>query len=253
MTVLRAVIVDDEPLGRQRVRALLEHEPHVAVVAECADGEAAVDAVRRLAPDLLFLDVQMPGMDGFAVLEALGDELAAQVVFVTAYDQYAVRAFEVRALDYLLKPVDPERLAEAVRRAVARADEPRPAGADPRIEALLEMVRPRAPYARRIVVRTDGVASFLAVEKVDRVEAEGNYVRLHAEGSTYLLREALRELEARLDPERFARVNRSTIVNLDQVERVEPWFRGEYRIVLRDGTRLTSSRAHGSAFRSLLE
>jgi two-component system LytT family response regulator len=208
--------------------------------------------VRRLAPDLLFLDVQMPGMDGFGVLEALGGELAAQVVFVTAYDQYAVRAFEVRALDYLLKPVDPERLAEAVRRAVARSAEPRPAGADPRIEALLEMVRPRGPTP---------AASWCAPTAWPRSWRwkrwtgwrRGNYVRLHAEGSSYLLREALRELEARLDPERFARVNRSTIVNLNQVERVEPWFRGEYRIVLRDGTRLTSSRAHGSAFRSLLE
>jgi two-component system, LytTR family, response regulator len=248
MRPLRAVIVDDEPLGRQRVRALLENEPTVTVVAECASGPAAVKAVRSLTPDLLFLDVQMPGMDGFAVLRELGPGLITRVVFVTAYDRYAVRAFEVQALDYLLKPVDPQRLAEAVRRAASAAAAP-----DPRIEALLEMVRPRAAHPSRIVVKQDGVASFLPVERIHHLEADGNHVRLHADGATYLIRESLQAIESRLDPERFARVNRSSIVNLDQVERVEPWFRGEYRIVLRDGTRLTSSRAHGKAFRSLLE
>jgi two-component system LytT family response regulator len=191
-------------------------------------------------------------MDGFAVLEALGPGSPAQVIFVTAYDRYAVRAFEVNALDYLLKPVDPERLGAAVRRAVDRAARSAPGGADPRLEALLEMVRPRS-FARRIVVHEGGSASFVAVERVDRVEADGNHVRVHVEGRSYLLREALRDIERRLDPERFVRVNRSALVNLDHVERVEPWFRGEYVIVLRDGTRLTSSRAHGSAFRSLLQ
>ncbi|HEX2077515.1 MAG TPA: LytTR family DNA-binding domain-containing protein [Longimicrobium sp.] len=252
MRTLHAVIVDDEPLGRERVRALLRDEPGVTVVGECADGPAAVEAVRRLEPDLLFLDVQMPGMDGFAVLEALGPRPPAQVIFVTAYDRYAVRAFEVNALDYLLKPVDPERLGAAVRRAVDRAAHAAPGGADPRLEALLEMVRPRS-FARRIVVREGGSASFVAVERVGRVEADGNHVRIHVEGRSYLLREALREIERRLDPERFVRVNRSALVNLDHVERVEPWFRGEYVIILRDGTRLTSSRTHGSAFRSLLQ
>jgi two-component system LytT family response regulator len=245
---LRAVIVDDEPLGRQRVRTLLEAHPEVRVVAECADGPAAIDAVRRESPDLLFLDVQMPGMDGFEVLAELGGALTARVIFVTAYDRYAVRAFEVQAIDYLLKPVDPERLGEAVRRAAAAGGRP-----DPRLDALLEMVRPREAHARRLVVKQDGIASFLPVEHIHHLEADGNHVRLHAEGRTYLIRESLQRVESRLDPERFARVNRSSIVNLDQVERVEPWFRGEYRVVLRDGTRLTSSRAHGRAFRALIE
>jgi two-component system, LytTR family, response regulator len=251
MIPLRALVVDDEPPSRQRVLSLLEEHPGVVVVGEASDGEAAVAAIRAHRPDLVFLDVQMPGMDGFGVLQELAGELTAQVVFVTAYDRYAVQAFEVRALDYLLKPVDPERLGEAVRRAIERHREG--ATADPRIDALLEMVRPRASFARRLVVRDEGVASFVPVERVERIEAEGNYVRVHAAGQAYLLREPLREIESRLDPERFSRVNRSAIVNLDHVERVEPWFRGEYRIVLRDGTRLTSSRAHGAAFRAMLE
>jgi len=251
--VIRALVVDDEPHGRERVTMLLAGRPDVEVVGRCADGSQAVRAIRELRPDLVFLDVQMPELDGFGVLEEVGAEMPA-VVFVTAYDAYAIRAFEVNALDYLLKPVDPERLAAALERAAERMRMRAPGSADERVVALLEGLERRRRYTSRFVVRGQGAAFFLPAEQVEWIEAERNYVRLHARGGgAHLLREPLKEVEVRLDPERFVRVSRSAIVNLDAVERVEPWFRGEYVLILRGGARLTSSRAHGEAFRRLMD
>ena len=253
MKPLRALIVDDEPLSRERVATLLAPDDRVLVAGECADGRQAVAAIRAVAPDLVFLDVQMPELDGFGVLEEIGAAEMPHVVFVTAYDSYAIRAFEVNALDYLLKPVDPERLAVAVDRAVEQAGR-RAAGApDPRLAALLDSLERRRRYTARFVVHERGGAFFLPADAVALIEAERNYVRLHArDGATHLIREPLKEVEAGLDPERFVRVSRSAIVALESVERVEPWFRGEHVLILRDGTRLTTSRAHGEAFRALL-
>jgi two-component system, LytTR family, response regulator len=246
---LRALIVDDEPLSRDRIRMLLAEHPDVDVVGECGDGASAVALIQQQKPDLVFLDVQMPELDGFDVLEQLGSAVLPGVIFVTAYDSYAIRAFDVNAVDYLLKPVDPARLALALERA--RSDDGREETTDRLLSVVESFKRPR--YRTRVVVRDQKGAFFLPVEKIDWLEAADNYVRLHANDTSYLVRDTLKVMEASLDPERFVRVHRSAIVNLDRIERVEPWSRGEYAILLRDGTRLTSSRAYGGAFRALLD
>jgi two-component system LytT family response regulator len=245
---IRALIVDDEPLSRERIRMLLARHPQVQVIGECADGGEAVAAIRAQAPDLVFLDIQMPELDGFEVLEQLEGTRMPAVIFVTAYDAYAIRAFEVNAIDYLLKPVDPARFAAALERVIrARPDE-----VVERVLSVVEsMKRPR--YRTRFVVRDSNGAFFLPAEAVTWLEAADNYVRLHTDDASYLLRETLKGIEASLDPERFVRVHRSAMVNLEKIARVEPWARGEYAIVLGNGTRLTSSRAYGGAFRALLE
>jgi two-component system LytT family response regulator len=245
---IRALIVDDEPLSRERIRMLLAGHPAVRIVGECADGGEAVTAIRAQAPDLVFLDIQMPELDGFDVLQQLEGARMPAVIFVTAYDAYAIRAFEVNAVDYLLKPVDPARFAAALER-VTRA---RPDEVVERVLSVVEsMKRPR--YRTRFVVRDSNGAFFLPADSITWLEAADNYVRLHTDGGSYLLRETLKGIEASLDPERFVRVHRSAMVNLEKIARVEPWSRGEYAIVLGNGTRLTSSRAYGGAFRALLE
>ncbi len=245
---MRALIVDDEPLSRERVRMLLAAHPEVEVIGECADGAEAVVTIRATSPDLVFLDIQMPELDGFDVLQQLEGTRMPSIIFVTAYDAYAIRAFEVNAVDYLLKPVDPARFAAALERATrGRQDEV--------VERMLSVVesikRPR--YRTRFVVRDAKGAFFLPADGITWLEAADNYVRLHTDQGAYLMRETLKHIEASLDPERFVRVHRSAMVNLEKIARVEPWARGEYTIVLRDGTRLTSSRAYGGAFRALLE
>jgi two-component system, LytTR family, response regulator len=248
MKPVRALIIDDEPLGRERVRMLLAEHPHVSVVGECADGRSAVAAIRTHRPDLVFLDIRMPELDGFEVLDALDGDALPNVIFVTAFDEYAIRAFEVNAVDYLLKPIDPARLAQSIERVEKSAGN----HGDERLLAVLEMMR-RPAHRSRIVVRDSRGAFFLPTTDILWLEAAGNYVRVHAAKGAYLVRETLKELEKTLDPERFVRVHRSAVVNLDAVERVEPWKRGEYAIVLRDGTRLVSSRTFGNAFRAMLE
>lgn len=245
---IRALVVDDEPLSRERIRMLLATHPEIDVIGECSDGRAAVAAIGAQAPDLVFLDIQMPELDGFEVLQALGATRVPAVIFVTAYDAYAIRAFEVNAVDYLLKPVDPARFAAALDRVLrARPDE-----VVERVLSVVESIK-RPRYRTRFVVRDARGAFFLPVEAITWLEAADNYVRLHADDASYLLRDTLKNIEASLDPERFVRVHRSAMVNLEKIARVEPWTRGEYAIVLRNGTRLTSSRAYGGAFRALLE
>lgn len=249
MTV-RAVIADDEPLARERVRGFLDAFPQVQVVRECGDGVEASAALRELRPDLVFLDVQMPGLDGFGVLEAAGDQAAPAVIFVTAHDRYALRAFDVHAADYLLKPFSRARFAQAVERVLARGEDARAAAAR-QVAELLEHLR-AGSAEERIAVRTDRGVHFLRAAEIDWVEAEGNYVRLHAGGKSHLLREPLHRMQARLDPRRFVRVHRSAVVNLDRVRRLEPWFHGEFQVVLDDGTRLRSSRTFSGRLRELI-
>jgi two-component system LytT family response regulator len=244
----RVLIVDDEPLSRDRIRLLLADRPDTEIVGESADGAAALRDITHLRPDLVFLDVQMPELNGFDVVERLETDRMPAIVFVTAYDAYAVRAFEVNALDYLLKPIDPAKL----NRAIERFRTENPHDAAERVLAALESVT-RNTYRSRIVVRDQKGAFFLAVASIDSVEAQGNYVRIHAQQKSYLLRATLSELAETLDPDRFVRVNRSVIVNLDAVERIEPWARGEFSITLRNGQKLTSSRAHGASFRELMQ
>ncbi|MFL5385139.1 MAG: LytR/AlgR family response regulator transcription factor [Longimicrobiaceae bacterium] len=249
---VRAVIVDDEPLARERLRSLLAERPGYALVAECPDGEAAVAVIGRERPDLVFLDVEMPGLDGFGVLEALGDDAPPHVVFVTAYDRYAVRAFDVRALDYLLKPIQRPRFDEALARLEARGE----SGGTPEewaaIQDLLRELRARRGYPSRLVVRSGAQVAFVSTNEVEWIEADGNYARIHARGREYLLRDTMRALEARLDPDRFVRIHRSAIVNVERISTVEPYFHGEYVVMLAGGRRLIASRTHAARLRELL-
>ncbi|MGH7526404.1 MAG: LytR/AlgR family response regulator transcription factor [Gemmatimonadales bacterium] len=251
---VRVVVADDEPMGRQRLVRLLQQEPDTAVVAVCGDGEEAMAAIREHAPDVVLLDIQMPGLDGFEVVAGLGDGRHPAVVFVTAHDQYAVRAFEIHAFDYLLKPVDRERLRTAMLRATSAAGQAPPVSTTRRLLALLEELsaRERSRRRDRLVIRTPERAFFLRTETIDWIEAAGKFVHLHAGRAVHPMRESMAELEQVLDPARFLRISRSAIVNLDRIQEVQPWFQGDYVLILTDGTRLTSTRGYRDNMRRLL-
>lgn len=243
--MIRALVVDDEAPARRKLARLLAGAGDVAVVGEAADGRAAVQAIRQHAPDLVFLDVRMPGLDGFGVVREVGAERMPCVVFVTAYDEYALRAFEVQALDYLLKPVSPSRFRTVLER-VRRQLRGRGAGEAlaQRLGELLAQTPATPDYLQRILVQRGGRGHLLRVEQIDRVEAARNYVRLHAGGDTYLLRRPLGTLARRLDPRRFLRVSRSDIVRLDAVKEVHAWFHGDQKLILEDGSELMWSRRY---------
>jgi two-component system LytT family response regulator len=249
---IRTLIVDDEPLARERIRALLADEPNVEMVGECANGREAVLAVQEQKPDLIFLDVQMPELDGFAVLEKIGAEKMPAVIFVTAYDQYALRAFEVHALDYLLKPFDRERFQKALRRARQQIQQAANGDLNQRLLALLEDLRAEKSWLERLVIKSGGRVFFLKADEIDWIEAAGNYVRLHVERESHLLRETIKNLESQLDPNKFLRISRSTIVRIDRIKELQPWFHGEHAIILHDGTQLTSSRTYREKLDALL-
>lgn len=234
MTPLRVLLADDEAPARRRLARLLDAHADVRLVGEAADGIEAVERIRDLAPDVVLLDIQMPGLDGFGVIDAVGADLMPAVVFVTAYDEHAVRAFEVRALDYLLKPVAPDRLAAALARV-------RTAGAAPPA-ALREVVAEREPWLRRVLVEADGRGRLLPVEEIVLVRADRNHVELRTRAGTWRLRMTLAALAARLDPAHFLQVNRSDIVRLDAIREVQAWSHGDRRIVLPDGAAVMWSR-----------
>jgi two-component system LytT family response regulator len=265
----RAIVVDDEPLARERLRRLLDAEPDVRVVAECASGREAVREVLAQRPDLLLLDVQMPGIDGFGVLRELrseaeagaGDTALPLVIFVTAYDQHALRAFDVHAIDYVLKPVEPDRLRDALARARARHAQASAARRFREMQRLLERVmdggeagaagepaeatlqpKPQGRWTERILIRERDKLFFVRTAEVDWIEAAGNYVKLYIGKRTHLIRETMSKMEQALDPGQFVRIHRSTIVNLDRVRQMEPWFSGEYMVQMEDGTELRMSR-----------
>lgn len=246
---MRAVIVDDEPLARERLRSLLAHEADVVVAAECASGDEAVATLRERPADLVFLDVQMPGRNGFDVIRDVGPGRMPAVVFVTAYDRYAIDAFEVHAVDYLLKPFGADRLRDALERARARVRE-REGGR--RLGPLLEELAGQAARPERLEVRSAARISFVRVDDVDYAEAWGNYVRLHCGAERHLMRETMTALAARLDPRRFVRIHRSTLVNADRVKEIHPLFHGDWEVVLRSGARLTMSRTHRDRAQRLL-
>lgn len=259
---LRVLIADDEPLARQRLRRLIRREPEVEVVAECGDGPATVAGLRTHAPDLLFLDVQMPELDGFAVLRAIPADRLPVTIFVTAYDRYALQAFEARALDYLLKPYTEARFRAAFERARGAVLGPEP-GERARLLLLLEQIRleqrdlravsaAEPPPADRLLVREEGRVRVLAASEVDWIEAARNTVRLHVGAAVHVLREPLSALETRLDPTRFARIHRSTVVNLERVTEILPWFSGDGMVVLRSGERLRVSRSFRERFEARL-
>lgn len=255
----RVVIADDEPLARERLRMLLAPHPEWTVVAECEHGGEAVDAILGEMPDLVFLDVRMPELDGLEVVEAIDARRAAgtripAIVFVTAHAEYALRAFEVWALDYLLKPVDAERLARTLARTAERLAVSGPAlGVDAALKAFLEAMPDSRRHPRRFVVRdAHGAMYFVPIQDVDWIEARGNYVRLHAADRHHLLRDTMQGLESRLDPVQFVRVHRSAIVNAERIAKVEPAEHGEYTLTLIGGTTLRTSRSHSPRLRELL-
>jgi two-component system LytT family response regulator len=245
VNAIRALIVDDEPLARDCIRLALAELPDVELAGECKDGESAVRQIRKLSPDLVFLDVQMPGMDGFDVIETVGSERMPPVIFVTAFDRHAIRAFDVHALDYLLKPFDDARLHDAVRHARARIDDERIGSLAERLTALLENRHsPETKVLRRLAVRERERIRYIDVSDVDYLTAEGNYVRLHVGRETHLIRLTLSALERDLDDERFQRIHRSTIVNLDRVAELQPWGGGDYVAILKDKQKLRVSRTY---------
>lgn len=251
---IRAIIIDDEPLGRTVIREMLRGDADIEIIGECANGHEAVELISRARPELLFLDVQMPEVDGFEVLSAamsVLDELPL-VIFVTAYDQYAVRAFDVHAVDYLLKPFDRERFGKAVQRAKAQLKQAHNNAVNERILALLEEQKAKTRYLERLVVKAHGRVFFLKTSELDWIEAEGNYVCLHVRKESYLLRETLTALEAQLDPQKFPRIHRSQIVNVERIRELQPWSHGEYHVLLHDGTQLTLSRSYRERLHQLL-
>lgn len=258
---IRAVIVDDEPTARRGVRLLLERDGGVDVVGEASTGAEAADLIRREKPDLAFLDVQMPGTNGFEVLSRIAPEATPAVIFVTAYDEHALRAFEVNAVDYLLKPYDDARFAAALRRAKEAVRLRQTDTVNTRLTQLLEYLQqtgPGGPPAaekpeERILIKSSGEIFFLKAEEIDWIEAEGDYMKFHVGGRAHLMRETMARLEARLDPKRFIRIHRSTIVNIDRLRKLSPSFAGEYAVILHDGTKLKLSRGYHERISALLK
>jgi two-component system LytT family response regulator len=249
--MIRAIVVDDEAVARRRIKRLLTAEPDIVVVAEAGDGRAAIEAIRRERPDLVFLDVQMPEADGLAVVRALGNDVP-HVVFVTAFDRYALEAFEVHALDYLLKPFSPARLHASLARArAAIAGSGTRAPAD-RLAGLLGELRSPPRYLARFVVRTGDRVLLVDAGQVDWIEAADNYAVLHVGRASHALRDTLTRLATELDPARFVRIHRSTIVQIDRVRELRPAFHGDYVVVLKDDTRLGLSRTYRPQIEALL-
>ncbi len=256
MPNFRVLIVDDEPISRRRLRRLLALETECELAGECENGLEAIRLLEREKIDILFLDVQMPEMDGFGVVRAIARSHLL-VIFTSAYDEYALKAFEVHAFDYLLKPFDRRRFRESVQRARAQLTQAKPpismaTLADDRILTLFENLASARNAPDRIAIRNNGRVIFLRLGEIDWIEAADNYVCLHCGKDTHVLRETMSELEARLDPARFIRVHRSAIVNLDCIKELQPWFRGDYKVMLNDGTELTLTKNHREKLESRL-
>jgi len=249
---IRAIIVDDEPLARKFLRQMLQDDPDTEIIAECGSGYEALPAIRKLQPDLLFLDIQMPEMDGFAILQALDQQRMPLVVFVTAYDQYAMRAFEVHALDYLLKPFDDQKFERTMKRVKAQIRGKERERTDSQMLAFLKELKDKSSYLERISIKTADRITLLRVEEIDWIEADDNYVQIHAGKSSHQLRETITNLERQLNPAKFLRIHRSSIVNLERIESLEQMFHGEYRVILKNGSELTLSRRYREKARQLL-
>jgi two-component system, LytTR family, response regulator len=244
MTELRALIVDDEPLARERLRTFLARETDVQVSGECSNGEEALNVIRRDKPDVVFLDVQMPGLNGLQVLERLGPDAPPAVVFVTAYDQFAVKAFEFHAVDYLLKPFDRERFKTAMDRVLARVKAHKPDDLQSKLSAMLADLKAGAKQPERIPIKNNGKVTFVAINDIDWIASADNYVELHVGAHSHLLRETMNSIAGRLPQEQFIRVSRTSIVNVHRVQELSPMFHGEYAIALKTGARVTLSRSY---------
>ncbi|MEP6635153.1 MAG: LytTR family DNA-binding domain-containing protein [Acidobacteriota bacterium] len=258
---IKTLIVDDEPLARRNLRLLLEKDPQIEILDECPNGREAVKAIKSLLPDLIFLDIQMPEMDGFDVLAKVGAERIQAIIFVTAFDQYALKAFEVHALDYLLKPFDDLRFQRALQKAKSQIEQREINKLSKKLLALLEDRENRTddqagshkPYLTRLMVKLANRVVLLKVNDIDWIEADGNYAKLHLGPKSHLLREKMHDLESQLDPERFVRIHRSAIVNLDRIKEMHPHFNGDYIVVLEDGMQLKLSRSRREQLESRLK
>lgn len=247
--MIRTLIIDDVALARERLKRCLAVEPEIEIVGECENGEQAVAAIRSLTPDLIFLDVQMPALDGFGVLETLKDERAPAVIFVTAYNEYAIQAFEVNALDYLLKPVDCERLSKAVERAKSRLTlSNQDDHLDSRFRALLEDIKTGSKFLKRLTIKLTGRTILLPTDEIDWIETHGNYLKVHAGRDSHLIRGTMQSLETKLDPEKFVRVHRSVIVNVEKIKEIYPRSNGDQDLVLQNGRQLMLSRNYRDKF-----
>jgi two-component system, LytTR family, response regulator len=252
---IRTLIVDDEAHARARLRHSLQAEADFEIVGECANGREAVEAVRGDKPDLVFLDIQMPRLTGFDVCAQLDDGGVPLpfIIFCTAYDQYALRAFEVHAIDYLLKPFDRDRLKQALDHARIRLQQTQPVATDPKLADLLADLKAGLKEPDRLVLKTDGRVIFVRAEAIDWLESDGNYVRIHCGSQAHYVRETLSNLEAQLPTDKFMRVSRSALVNLDRVQEFQPLFYGDYTVILQTGAKLTLSRNYRDRLEKLLE
>ena len=252
---IRTVIVDDEAPARLRLRQLLKSEPDFSIVAECANGRQAVESIQKEKPDLVFLDIQMPRVSGVEVCEALldGGDTLPLVIFVTAYDEYALQAFEVHAIDYLLKPFDRERFQKSLRHAREQLRRTRNGAPDARLAQLLEELRSGSRNSDRLVFKINGRVVFIRIETIDWVEADGNYLRIHAGPESHYVRETLAALEAQLPSDKFMRISRSSMVNLDHVKELQPLFYGDYAVIMQNGSRLNMSRNYRDRLGAFLD
>jgi two-component system LytT family response regulator len=245
------LIVDDEPLARRRLRRLLNHDRDIEVIGSCASAVEALKLTEEQPLDLILLDVQMPCMDGFEFLRALKAEKLPLVIFVTAHDHYALQAFEAHALDYLLKPFDDERFEKALRRAKEHLLAHTESISNQQILSLLDTIQSKSRSLDRMLIKTNGRAFFIKTDEIDWAQAEGKYVRLHAGERSYLLRGGIGELELQLEPKKFFRIHRSIIVNVERIKEMQPWFHGDYKVILHDGTRLNLSRRYRSKLKDI--
>jgi two-component system, LytTR family, response regulator len=249
---IRALIADDEALARKFIRRMLKDDHDVEIVGECSNGKETVATIRKQNPDIVFLDVQMPEMDGFAVLESIGIERLPEIIFATAYEQYAIRAFELHALDYLLKPFDQARFKDAIKHAKERVRSERQNDGRMQISALLESIKNKPQYLDRVMIKSGGRITFLSIDEINWIEADDKYVHLHTAKISPMVRQTLSAMETQLDPTKFRRIHRSAIINVKRIKELQPLFSGEYSIHLEDGTMLTLSRNYKNKLFELL-
>jgi two-component system LytT family response regulator len=258
---IRTLIVDDEPLARQNLHVLLKDDPEIEIIGECGSGHEALRVIQAKPPDLLFLDIQMPEMNGFDVLKRIDRERLPAIIFVTAFDQYALKAFEVHALDYLLKPFNDERFEKALRQAKSQLEQREINNLSRKLFALLEdrqdvsqADKPeQTALLTRVMIKSTSRVFFLKVDEIDWIEADDYYVKLHTGRKSHLLRETMGELEAKLDAGKFLRIHRSTIVNIDRIKELSPLFNGDYAVILQDGTELKLSRSRREHAQAVLQ
>lgn len=251
--MIRAIIVDDEPLAREKVQRFAEGELDIEIVDQCANGQEAIASCQRLKPDLVFLDIQMPEMNGFEFLNRIGTEPLPAIIFITAYDEFALKAFEFHALDYLLKPFDRERFGKALEHArQSIRSHNRPDITEEQIKSLLLSVNQPTAILDRLIVKSGGRVIFLRIEEIDWMEAAGNYVKLHSGNESHLIRETMNNLESQLSPLKFIRIHRSTIVNIEKIKELQPYFNGEYKVILHNNTQVIMSRNFKDNFTKVL-